>query len=30
MLDQFRVNAEIAVSVAEDNPEKIIFAIRRR
>jgi len=30
MLDQFRVNAEIAVSVAEDNPETIIFAIRRR
>ena len=30
MLDQFRVKAEIAVSVSEDNPDTIIFAIRHR
>jgi len=30
MLDLFRVNAEIAVSVVEGSPETIVFAIRRR
>ena len=30
MLDQFRVKAEIAVSVADDDPDTIVFAIRRR